>query len=62
MPFNDYRRLNVDPGALSVLELFDEWVRIKAVNFVPQVGKLWLDSFYPTWKQIQKLVRADAHT
>jgi hypothetical protein len=62
MPFNDYRRLNVDPGALSVLELFDDWVRIKAVNFVPQVGKLWLDSFYPTWKQIQALTRADGHT
>jgi probable phosphoglycerate mutase len=53
MPFNDYRRLNVDLGALSVLELFDGWVRVKAVNFVPQVGKLWLESFYPTWKQLQ---------
>jgi broad specificity phosphatase PhoE len=59
MPFNDYRRLHVDPGALSVLELFEDWVRVKAVNFVPQVGKLWLESFYPTWKQIQELARAD---
>jgi broad specificity phosphatase PhoE len=59
MPFNDYRRLNVDPGALSVLELFDDWVRVKAVNFIPQVGKLWLDSFYPTWKQSQAVPRAD---
>jgi broad specificity phosphatase PhoE len=53
MPFNDYRRLHVDQGALSVLELFDDWVTVKAVNFVPQVGKLWLESFYPTWKQMQ---------
>ena len=59
MPFNDYRRLNIDPGALSALELFDDWVRVKAVNFVPQVGKLWLDSFYPTWKQIHALAKAD---
>jgi probable phosphoglycerate mutase len=54
MPFNDYRRLNVDLGALSVLELFDDWVRVKAVNFVPQVGKLWLESFYPLWQENQQ--------
>ncbi|MGQ4808355.1 Adenosylcobalamin/alpha-ribazole phosphatase [Candidatus Entotheonellaceae bacterium PAL068K] len=55
MPFNEYRRLNLDNGAISVLELFDEWVRVKAMNFVPSVGKLWLESIYPTWKQIQQL-------
>lgn len=53
MPFNEYRRLNLDNGALSVLELFDGWIRVKAFNFVPQIGKLWLDSFYPTWQKIQ---------
>jgi broad specificity phosphatase PhoE len=58
MPFNEYRRLNLDNGALSVLELFQNWVRIKAINFVPQVGTLWLESFYPTWKQIQQLAPA----
>jgi broad specificity phosphatase PhoE len=57
MPFNEYRRLNLDTGAISVLELFEDWVRVKAINFVPQVGKLWLESFYPTWKQIQQLAR-----
>jgi probable phosphoglycerate mutase len=62
MPFNDYRHLQVDLGALSVLELFDDWVRVKAVNFVPQVGKLWLDSFYPIWKQLQEPARADGHS
>jgi broad specificity phosphatase PhoE len=62
MPFNDYRRLHIDPGALSVLELFDDWVCIKAVNFVPQVGKRWLESFYPTWKQLQELVKTDGQT
>lgn len=56
MPFNEYTKLNLDNGSLSVLELFHDWVRVKAVNFVPQVGKLWLESFYPTWKQIQQLV------
>lgn len=55
MPFNEYRRLNLDNGSLSVLELFDDWVRVKAFNFVPQVGKLWLDSFYPTWQKLQGL-------
>lgn len=55
MPFNDYRRINIDNGALSVIELFDHWVRVKAVNFVPQVGKTWLDSHYPTWRRIQDL-------
>jgi broad specificity phosphatase PhoE len=55
MPFNEYRRINLDNGALSVVELFHDWVRVKAINFVPQVGKLWLESFYPTWKQLQQL-------
>lgn len=55
MPFNAYRRINLDNGALSVLELFQDWVHVKAINFVPQVGKLWLESFYPTWQQLQKL-------
>jgi broad specificity phosphatase PhoE len=53
MTFNDYRRINLDLGALSVLELYDDWVRVKTVNFVPQPGKLWLESFYPTWKKLQ---------
>ncbi|MGE3539552.1 MAG: histidine phosphatase family protein [Candidatus Tectimicrobiota bacterium] len=56
MPFNEYRRLNLDNGAISVLELFNDWVRVKALNFVPQVGHLWLESFYPTWKKMQALV------
>ncbi len=55
MPFNEYRRLTIDNGAISVLELFDDWVRVKTMNFVPQVGKLWLESFYPTWKRIQRV-------
>jgi broad specificity phosphatase PhoE len=54
MPFNEYRRLNLDNGAISVLELFDNWIRVKAMNFVPQVDKLWLDSFYPTWQKLQQ--------
>jgi broad specificity phosphatase PhoE len=62
MPFNDYRRLHVDPGALSVLELFDDWVCIKTINFVPQIGKQWLESFYPTWKQLQELAKIDGQT
>jgi broad specificity phosphatase PhoE len=56
MAFNEYHRLNLDNGAISVLELFDEWVRVKAMNFVPQVGQSWLESFYPTWKKMQELV------
>ena len=48
MPFNEYRRLDLDNGAISVLELFDGWIRVKALNFVPQVGNRWLESFYPT--------------
>jgi broad specificity phosphatase PhoE len=55
MPFNEYRRINLDNGAISVLELFDDWVRVKALNFVPQVGQLWLESFYPTWQKMQAL-------
>ncbi len=45
MPFNEYRRLDLDNGAISVLELFDGWIRVKALNFVPQVGNRWLE--YP---------------
>lgn len=57
MAFNDYRRINLDNGAISVVELFDQWIRVKAVNFVPQVGKLWLESFYETWQKTQQLVK-----
>jgi len=53
MPFNEYRRINLDNGAISVLELFDDWVRLKALNFVPQVDREWLESFYPAWKHMQ---------
>ena len=41
---NEYRRLDLDNGAISVLELFDGWIRIKALNFVPQVGNRWLET------------------
>ena len=58
MPFNDYRRLDLDNGAISVLELFDDWIRVKALNFVPQVGNRWLESFYPTWKKMQEVALA----
>jgi broad specificity phosphatase PhoE len=58
MPFNDYRRIDLDNGAISVLELFDDWVRVKALNFVPQVGNRWLESFYPTWKKTQEVAPA----
>lgn len=56
MPFNEYRLINVDNGAISVLELFEDWVRLKALNFVPQVDRQWLESFYPTWKKMQAFV------
>jgi broad specificity phosphatase PhoE len=55
MTFNEYGRINLDLGALSVLELYDDWIRIKTVNFVPQPGKLWLASTYPTWKKRPRL-------
>ncbi|GIX47942.1 MAG: phosphoglycerate mutase [Candidatus Tectimicrobiota bacterium] len=54
MPFNEYRRLTLDTGAISVLELFDDWVRVKAVNFVPQVGRQWLQSLYPVWQALRQ--------
>lgn len=57
MTFNDYRRITIDNGAISVIELFENWIRVKAVNFVPQVGNLWLESFYQTWERTQKLVK-----
>lgn len=57
MSFNDYRRVTIDNGAISVIELFDSWIRVKAVNFVPQVGNLWLESFYETWQRTQSLVK-----
>jgi probable phosphoglycerate mutase len=58
MPFNEYRRLDLDNGAISVLELLDGWIRLKALNFVPQVGNRWLESFYPTWKKMQEVAAA----
>jgi probable phosphoglycerate mutase len=58
MPFNEYRCLNLDNGAISVVERFEDWIRVKAINFVPQVGKLWLASFYPIWKQLQRFAQS----
>jgi probable phosphoglycerate mutase len=55
MPFNDYRRLSLDNGALSVLELHDDWVRVRAFNFVPHAGSLWLKSDFPVWQKIKQL-------
>ncbi len=60
MTFNDYRRITIDNGAISVIELFENWIRVKAVNFVPQVGNLWLKSFYETWQRTQNLVKPPA--
>lgn len=60
MTFNDYRRITIDNGAISVIELFENWIRVKAVNFVPQVGNLWLESFYETWQRTQNLVKPTA--
>lgn len=57
MPFNEYRHLNLDNGAISVLERFQDWMRVKAINFVPQAGKLWLESFYPGWQQLQQFIQ-----
>ena len=55
--FNDYRRITIDNGAISVIELFENWIRVKAINFVPQVGNLWLESFYEIWQRTQNLVK-----
>ncbi len=60
MTFNDYRRITIDNGAISVIELFENWIRVKAVNFVPQVGNMWLESFYATWQRTQNLVKPAA--
>jgi alpha-ribazole phosphatase/probable phosphoglycerate mutase len=55
LAFNDYRRINIDNGALSVVELCGQQSRVKAVNFVPQVGKMCLKSFSETWQKTQTL-------
>ena len=44
--------------APSVLELHDDWVRVKAFNFVPQAGKEWLKSDYAAWQKIKQLAPA----
>ena len=56
MTFNDYRRINIDNGALSVVELCDTESGVKAVNFVPQATNVCLESFYDTWQRTQTLV------
>lgn len=56
MPFNDYRRIVVDNGALSVIELFEHESQVKAVNFVPQANNLCLETFYETWLKTQTLI------
>lgn len=60
MAFNDYRRIVVDNGAVSVVELCDHGSQVKAINFVPQAANLDLESFYETWQKTQTLVNAQA--
>jgi broad specificity phosphatase PhoE len=55
LAFNDYRRINIDNGALSVVELCGKQSRVKAVNFVPQAGQMCLKSFSETWQKTQTL-------
>ena len=57
LTFNDYRRVTIDNGAISVIELFESWIRVKAVNFAPQVGNVRLEPFCETWQRTQNLVR-----
>ena len=57
MSFNDYRRVTIDNGAISVIELFHNWRRVKAVNFTPQTGNLRLEPYYDTWQKTQNLVK-----
>lgn len=56
MPFNDYRRIVVDNGAMSAVELFARESQVKAVNFVPQAHNLCLETFYETWAKTQTLI------
>jgi broad specificity phosphatase PhoE len=58
MSFNDYRRVTIDNGSLSVIELFQHWRRVKAVNFAPQTGNLRLEPYYDTWQRTQTLVKS----
>ena len=57
MVFNDYRRINIDNGALSVVELCGSHSRVKAVNFVPRVGNTDLEPFCESWPKTQTLVK-----
>jgi broad specificity phosphatase PhoE len=58
MTFNDYRRIVVDNGAISVIELVEQGSQVKAINFVPQADNLCLEAFYDTWQKTQTLVNA----
>jgi len=55
LAFNDYRRINIDNGALSVVELCGKQSRVKAVNFVPKAGQMCLKSFSESWQKTQTL-------
>jgi alpha-ribazole phosphatase/probable phosphoglycerate mutase len=55
LAFYDYRRIHIDIGALSVVDFCGKESRVKAVNFVPQAGKMCLKSFSETWQKTQTL-------
>lgn len=56
LTFNDYRRVSIDNGALSAVEINDAGSWVKAVNFVPEATNYDLESFYAIWQKTQTLV------
>ena len=56
LTFNDYRRINLDNGSISVVDFCGDRSRVKAVNFTPKVGDLDLKAFCETWLKTQTLV------
>ena len=58
-----------DLAAVLAMEAHRAWRRVQLrealdspyfarIDFVPEGGQLWLESFYPTWKKMQELVTA----
>ncbi len=40
VPLEEYRRLRIDNGSLSVLEVDGSWAKIKFINYIPDITRM----------------------
>jgi broad specificity phosphatase PhoE len=45
LPLKEFRRIRIDNGSVSGIEVHTGLAEIKGVNLVPEIGELWQRSY-----------------